>query len=143
MHGFKIAALAATSLIAAAAFTGSARATHVPTDGSPITLGNCVTSPCASTFPANEPFFIRHGFVSDTTRDESAWLLSPRSRFELTVDGQRAPSLVDLDWTSEQPAKFYVSNFRHGMTGVHTFVGCWYAEGTLQYCGTRTVTFTV
>ena len=26
--------------------------------------------------------------------------------------------------------------------GIRTFVGCWYADGTPLFCGTRTITFT-
>jgi hypothetical protein len=142
MHGFRIGTIVAAALVTAALAAGSASANQVPTAGSQIVLGVCVASPCASSFPAGEPFFIRHGFVSDTTREDSSVLLDPQTRFELTVDGQAVQSILDLDWTQDHPSKLYVSNFRMGMTGVHTFVGCWYVKSTLQYCGTRTVTFT-
>jgi hypothetical protein len=139
MHGFKIAALAALVLAFAAAPAG---ATGIPTTGTPITLGNCVASPCASTYPAGEPFFVRHGFITDGTEADLRFLLDPQTRFELTVDGQLAPSALELDLDGDPPSKRYITNFRFGMTGVHTFVGCWYSEGALVYCGTRTITFT-
>jgi hypothetical protein len=139
MHGFKIAALAALVLAFAAAPAG---ATGVPTTGTPITLGNCVASPCVSTYPAGEPFFVRHGFITDGTEADLRALLDPQTRFELTVDGQAVPAILDLEVNADPPSKGYLTNFRFGMTGVHTFVGCWYSDGALVYCGTRTVTFT-
>jgi hypothetical protein len=142
MHGFKIGMIGAAALVAAVLATGSASANSIPTTGSQIGLGTCVASPCTSTFPAGEPFFIRHGFISDGTPGDVSVLLNPGTRFVLTVDGEQAASTVDLDRTAEPPSKLNLSNFRFGLTGVHTFVGCWYVEGTLLYCGTRTVTFT-
>lgn len=140
MQGFRIGVIGAVVLVVAA-LAGSASANHVPTTGSPIVLGVCVASPCVSTFPAGEPFFVRHGFVADGTSEDSSALLDPQTRFDLTVDGEQVRSIIDLDWTAAHPSKRYVTNFRFGLTGVHTFVGCWYSEGTLMYCGTRTVTF--
>jgi hypothetical protein len=139
MHGFKIAALGALVLAFAAAPAG---ATDVPTTGTPITLGTCVASPCVSTYPAGEPFFVRHGFITDGTEEDFRVLLDPQTRFELTVDGQAVPATLDLDVNGSPPSKRYLTNFRFGLTGVHTLVGCWYSEGTLVYCGTRTITFT-
>lgn len=139
MHGFRIAALAALVLAFAAAPAG---ATSVPTTGTQITLGTCVASPCVSTYPAGEPFFVRHGFITDGTEADLRDLLDPQTRFELTVDGQAVPATLDLEVNADPPSKRYVTNFRFGLTGVHTFVGCWYSDGALVYCGTRTVTFT-
>ena len=78
----------------------------------------------------------------DGTDADLTVLLDPQTRFELTVDGQAVPSALDLDVVGEPASKRYVTNFRFGMTGVHTLVGCWYAEGVLVQCGTRTITFT-
>jgi hypothetical protein len=60
----------------------------------------------------------------------------------LTVDGEPVPSILDLDLVSAETSKRFITNFRFGLTGVHTLVGCWYVDGALLYCGTRTVTFT-
>jgi hypothetical protein len=138
MHGLRIAAVAAVLLVCGALAAATAGATSVPPTGTRVTLGQCVATPCESTLPAGEPFFIEHGFV-DSSRDV---LVNPRTRFELSVDGAPVRATVVLDLTGAEPSKLYVTNFRFGMTGVHTFVGCWYADGALLFCGTRTITFT-
>jgi hypothetical protein len=137
MHGLRTGAVVAIAL-ACAVLATPAGATAVPNTGTRVTLGQCVASPCESTLPAGEPFFIEHGFVG-STREE---LVNPRTRFELSVDGARVPATLVLDLTSGEPSKLYLTNFRFGMTGVHTFVGCWYADGDLLFCGTRTIAFT-
>ena len=142
MHGLRIATISAAALAAVAGFAASAGAYGIPTTGTQITLGQCVASPCESTYPAGEPFFISHGYVTDGSEEDLRVLLDPRTRFELTVDGQPVPALQALDVNAEPPSKLYVTNFRFGMAGVHTFVGCWYVQGTLAFCGTRTITFT-
>ena len=142
MHGLRIGPVSVLAAAVAAVAVGSASAAAIPTTGAQVTLGNCVASPCVSTYPAGEPFFIRHGFVGDGTDEDLRILLDPQTRFELTVDGQPAPAILALDPNGDPPSKRYITNFRFGMTGVHTFVGCWYAQGAVQFCGTRTVTFT-
>ena len=136
MHSIRIVLVAALMGIATALAVGPAAANNVPRSGSPITLGNCVATPCVSTYPAAEPFHVAHGFV-DAPRE---FLLNPGTRFELSVDGERAHSTVDLEL--DQPSKLNVSNFPVGLTGVHTLVGSWYVEGVLVQTGTRIVTFT-
>ena len=137
MHGLRIGAVAAIAL-ACAVLAASAGATGAPRTGTQVTLGNCVAAPCASTLAAGEPFFIEHGFVDSSRQD----LVNPRTRFELSVDGTSVYATLVLDLNGEEPSKLYLTNFRLGMTGVHTFVGCWYANGALLYCGTRTINFT-
>ena len=140
MYGLR--GVIAAALVFAACAVGLASAAPIPTTGTPITLGQCIAAPCVSTYPAGEPFFVRHGFITDGTDADLAFLLDPQTRFELTVDGQAVPSALDLDVVGNPASKRYVTNFRFGMTGVHTLVGCWYAEGFLVQCGTRTITFT-
>ena len=141
MHGVRIATTAA-AFVVAAVFAVSAGAHGIPTTGDQITLGNCVASPCTSTYAANEPFFVRQGFVTNGTDEDRRSLLDPRTRFELTVDGERVPAALDLDLNADPPSKLYITNFRFGMTGTHTLEGCWYSDGELQFCGTRSITFT-
>ena len=142
MHGLRIGVISVLAAAVAASAVGSANAHGIPTTGTQTTLGDCVASPCESNYPAGDPFFIRHGFITNGTEEDLHVLLDPQTRFELTVDGRPVPAALALDVNSDPPSKLYVSNFGFGMTGVHTFVGCWYAEGALQYCGTRTITFT-
>ena len=138
MYGLRGLTIAAAALV----FAAVAVAAPIPTTGAPITLGQCVASPCVSTYPAGEAFFLRHGFITDGTDADRSALLDPQTRFELTVDGHAVPSALELDVVGDPASKRYVTNFRFGMTGVHTLVGCWYAEGVLVQCGTRTITFT-
>ena len=140
MHGFRIGSIVA--LVLAALTLARGASADVPTTGERINLIVCVAAPCESTYPAGQPFFVRHGFGSDGSEQDADALLDPKTRFELTVDGKTVPQILDLDLVSDLPSQRYVSNFRFGLTGVHTFVGCWYAEGTLVFCGTRTITFT-
>ena len=140
LNRISFAAIAALALTVGALTAASASGAP-PTTGSQITLGTCVASPCVSSYPAGEPFFVRQGFTTDGTREDLRVLLDPQTRFELTVDGTKVPATVDLDVTAANASKRYVSNFRFGMTGIHTFVGCWYSDGTVVFCGTRTVTF--
>jgi hypothetical protein len=141
MYGLRLATTAALALVCAALAAAPAGAGRIPTTGTQITLGQCVATPCVSAFPAGEPFFVRHGFIQDPGTDV-ADLLDPGTRFELTLDGQPVPGALELDVTGDPPSKLYVTNFRFGLTGVHTLVGCWYSQGSLLYCGIRTITFT-
>ena len=125
MHRTKIGVAAALVAIAGALSVGTAAANNVPRIGPAITLGNCVAAPCVSTFPAREPFHVAHGFVNEPR----ALLLDSQTRVELFVDGERAQSTLDLELNADEPSRLNVTNFRDGMTGVHTLVGEWYAEG--------------
>ena len=142
MYGLRIATITALALVCAAFVVAPAGAMRIPTTGTRILLGQCVVSPCVSTYPAGEPFYVSHGFITDGSEVQLSQLLDPGTRFELTVDGQPVASALDLDVTADPPSKAYVTNFRFGLAGVHTLVGCWYAQGVLQYCGTRVITFT-
>jgi hypothetical protein len=129
--------VAVAALIVSALAATSAQANNVPLFDTTFGLSACSASPCASTLPANEPFSVRGGFVGEARPD----LVNPTHRFELTVDGVPMQGITDLDLS--EASKWYVYNFREGMTGVHTFVGYWYGtDGSLVLTGTRTVTFT-
>lgn len=131
-------AVAATVAIGASLATAG----NVPRTGERLSFSCAIIgAPCTETsLPANEPFFVAHGFnIVDSTKSE---LLDPQHRFELAVDGERVQGVVDLDLAAEVPTKWYVFNLRPGMTGTHTFTACWYqADGSLDFCGTRVVHF--
>ena len=92
--------------------------------GEPISVGGGYPT----TFPAGDPFHIKHGWAMETTEN------GPPGKygFELYVDGERVkedfvmrtfnpdthPVTFDLVW---------VHNFPDGMTGTRTFTGKWYA----------------
>jgi hypothetical protein len=129
--------VAAAAALVFAALAGTARANGVPQFDLKFGLSACIASPCDSTLPANESFSVRGGYVGDARED----LVNPSYRFELAVDGVTQQGILNLDLANA--SKFYVYNFRDGMTGTHTFVGCWYGtDGSLSFCGARTVTFT-
>jgi hypothetical protein len=54
---------------------GSALATHLPTTGTPLRLLNQAATP--TTFAANTPFFVRHGWICPP--EERALCLDPTS----------------------------------------------------------------
>jgi hypothetical protein len=135
-----VAWLAVAAVVAVSAT--SAAAGNVPRTGERLSFGCAIVGvPCTDeSLPANEPFFVAHGYnIVDITKGE---LLDPQQRFELNLDGQRLQGAIDLDLFAEVPTKWYVFNFRFGMTGTHTFTACWYtAGGELDFCGTRVVHF--
>jgi len=126
--------------VAGCAFAAApAGANSIPTTGDRILVGiPCSITSCVSTYPANQPFFIEHGFVNEA-KDV---LVDSGTRYELSVDGEAVASALELDLNAAEPSKFNLTNFRFGMTGVHVFVGCFYYEGALVTCAQRTVTFT-
>lgn len=88
-----------------------------------------------TTFPAGQPFHIRHG--------HSLWSDMPAIGvydFKLQVDGTYVrEDYVSLAVTSGDPdaiIKTWVFNFPDGMSGTHTFVGHWLApcRATLGPC---------
>lgn len=98
-----------------------------------------VTGACGDlSLTAGEAFHVAHGFTGEPWAD----LVNPLHRFELTIDGAQVHGAIDLDNGASE--KWYVFNFPTGMTGTHTFTGCWYSpDGSLAFpCGTRTVHFT-
>jgi hypothetical protein len=121
---------------------GAAEAGNVPRMGDQhVLLLQCalgVPGACDDvTLPAGEAFHVAHGFTGEPWAD----LVNPLHRFELSIDGTQVHGAIDLDQATLE--KWYVFNFPQGMTGTHTFTGCWYAtDGSLAFsCGTRTVYF--
>jgi len=141
--------VAAVAVVAAAlALAGSALATHLPTTGAPIRLLNQAATP--TTFPANTPFFVRHGWIC--TPDEGTLCLDPATAFRLYVDGQRMPSALDLELNQTCPpvvppsgectSRRYLTNFRFGLPpGPHAFRGEWWLNGTLNIVREATIEF--
>lgn len=138
-----------TSLVAAILSAGavavvvtSAWAGNVPRLGDQhVGLAACAfVGTCPDiTLTADAPFHVAHGFAAEPWSD----LVNPIHRFELAVDSVQVHGAVDLDRLAGYVGdKWYVFNFPEGMTGTHTFTGCWYAtDGGLIFCGTRVVHF--
>jgi hypothetical protein len=139
---FAVTTLLASLLLGAAFTAGTSRAGNVPRMGDQrvglLQCANGVPGACDDlTLTAGEAFHIAHGFVVEPWAD----LVNPLHRFELTIDGEQVHGAIDLDKATLE--KWYVFNFPQGMTGTHTFTGCWYAtDGSLAVpCGTRVVHF--
>ena len=133
---------AIVSVGAAAVVAASAWAGNVPRLGDQhVGLATCaVDGTCSDlTLTADASFFVAHGFTAESWSD----IVNPIHRFELAVDGLQVHGALDLDrYAGGLGDKWYVFNFPGGMTGTHTFTGCWYAtDGELIFCGTRVVHF--
>lgn len=134
--------VALAALVLAASLTASgAKAGNVPRTGDRVGLLACalgVPGACDDVYlTEGAPFHVAHGFTGEPWAD----LVNPLHRFELTIDGTQVHGAIDLDHATLE--KWYVFNFPQGMTGTHTFTGCWYGtDGTLDFpCGTRIVHF--
>ena len=132
------------TLVAAAGLYASAlSAGNVPRMGDQrVGIFACAyPGPCAPiTLEADEAFHVAHGMGDESWND----LLNPLTRFELTVDGVQVHGAIDLDKGDPDSlsSKVFVFNFPQGMTGTHSFTGCWYRPAGLDACGTRIVNFT-
>jgi hypothetical protein len=134
--------LVGTLTIAASISATTASAGNVPRMGDQgvglLACANGVPGACDDlTLTAGEAFHVAHGFATEPWPD----LVNPLHRFELTIDGTQVHGAIDLDKATLE--KWYVFNFPQGMTGTHTFTGCWYStDGSLAFpCGTRIVHF--
>lgn len=128
-------------VVVACAFAGSATADIPRTGDQRVGLLLCaLTGDCSDlTLAADEPFFVQHGFTAESCVDQR----NPLHRFELFVDGVEQHGALELTKADGGLCdKLYIFDFRNGMTGTHTFTGCWYGpDGALQSCGTRIVHF--
>jgi hypothetical protein len=82
-----------------------------------------------TTFEADTPFHINHGWGIQVGRDTSGTYKEiAHARFELEVDGVLVgEDFVDRYVDSGFHAKYYVFNFFDGLpAGDHTFTGHWY-----------------
>jgi hypothetical protein len=128
---------AVAALVAMGTLAGVAGA-EIPRMGDQRVVGfaQCAFLGCPEvTLVANEPFHVDQGWIAP--RDA---LVNPTLRFELSVDGVQRHGAIDLDLALG--SKIYVFNFPRGMSGTHSFTGCWYLpDGSLLACGTRIVHF--
>ena len=115
---------------AVSVFALPATANNKPTTGTKI---NLFAPP--STFSANTPFYIEHGFSCMRPDDANpSACMKSSSSFTLTVDGVLQKSSVDVDvFNDTKPftyVKRYLTNFPGGLpAGSHTFVGQFYQGG--------------
>jgi hypothetical protein len=109
-----------------------------------VELRECAFGPagCSDvTLVADEPFNVAHGWGAFTRKE----LVDPTLRFELSVDGIQKHGAIDFNFDPDAAGlllKTYVFNFPQGMSGTHSFTGCWYlADGSPPTCGTRIAHF--
>jgi hypothetical protein len=103
-----------------------------------------------ATAPANEPFWVGHGWCS-TADDEDPLrsVLSPSTRVTFTLDGQTLVTGTDVsfnvsfdDGVTCVAYKINYHNFASGLpAGSHTITGCWYLLGDLWFCREATIEF--
>lgn len=135
-------------VVAALAVGTTATASRLPTTGVAIRLLNPAATP--ATFAAETPFHVRHGFVC--VPEERALCLDPKTEFRLYVDGQRMPSMHDLEFRITCPSgestsnectnRGNLTNFRSGLpAGAHTFRGEWWVSGELTIVREATIEF--
>jgi hypothetical protein len=94
---------------------------------------------------AGQPFWVGQGFCS-TTDDEDAFAstVNPSTRVTIAVDGMQVSTGTDVSIGVGECVvrKFDYHNFRFGLpAGVHTFKGCWYWLGALQFCEQASIAF--
>jgi hypothetical protein len=116
-----------------------AAANDKPSSGAPIPLGPLGPT----TFPADTPFHIEHGFVcalgDGTCLGEQ---VSANAGFDLYLDGVLQPSTVDVDQRDGALSKLYLTNYPSGLpAGTYTFVGVNTLDGVAVMTRTKTITF--
>ena len=97
-----------------------------------------------SVFPAGTPFWIGYGFAPEQEDGAAKHSeLGPDTRFELDVDGSRAPMLTDLRTRgSSSVRKTDIAEFPAGLPlGWHDFVGRWYDNGKLILSSRASIEF--
>ena len=127
---------------------------NLPLYSNPPNLGSqfqglyfgCGTS--TSTYPANTAFFVEETWVkggwSTLLPQDRVSFNSPSTNFTLSVDGTGA-NVIRYNFynsTSDTMTKNFLANFPDGMSGVHTFIGEWNYDGSLNATCTVQVTFT-
>lgn len=89
----------------------------------------------ATTYPANTPLIIAHGWADEGFRVDpmKGAFMSPTTSFELQIDGVTQNSVQAFRYfpDADTMSKFYVSEYDEGLTDTHVFLGLWYLDGAL------------
>lgn len=136
MKSFAAALLIVAAVLVVAA---PASANSIPTTGTRIGLYAPPT-----TFPANTPFYVQHGFgCAFTEAGCPQTLMNGGLLFTLYVDGVlQSPSNVFVTSDGEGIAKWWLTNFPNGLpAGDHTLMGVWSANGVVGQTKVATITF--
>ena len=93
-----------------------------------------------TTFPANTPFYVEHGFVCETGTEACPF---GQGNLSLYVDGVLQRSTIVVTNAGGVVAKLWLTNFPDGLpAGDHTFVGVFSFTGQPTQIVTDTITFT-
>ncbi len=96
-----------------------------------------------TTFPANTPFYVQHGFGCPTGTNSVGGCQFGTGTFSLYVDGVLQPSTIVVTEGGGGVAKWWLTNFPNGLpTGDHTLVGVWTVSGAVFQTLSATITFT-
>jgi hypothetical protein len=147
-EAMKRAAALITVLAAMLVVVAAASAYHVPTTGTQIRLLDTGATP--TTFSANAPFFVRHGWTC--LPEEKSNCLDGKSEFRLYIDGQRMRSALDLELNlpcpvgvtpeNECSSRLNVTDVWGGLpAGAHAFRGEWWLNGELNTVREATIDF--
>jgi hypothetical protein len=147
-------------VVAALAVVLPASANHKPTTGTQIDIFHM---PLPTTFAANTPFYIEHGwgcgggpgfsgckdevYVGESGYSVGDWM--GHSDFQLYLDDELQPSTIDVDVVPPSKGnvgsifKFWLTNYPAGLpTGTYTFHGVWTGPtGTVDFETYATITF--
>jgi hypothetical protein len=114
-----------------------ASASSKPTTGTRIGLFAPPT-----TFPANTPFYVKHGFACDFSEADCPQAMAG-GLFTLYVDGVPQPSTLEVDAGSGGVTKWWITNVTNGLpAGDHTLVGVWTVKGAVVLTVPVTIMFT-
>jgi len=99
-----------------------------------------------TTFPANTPFHVEHGFVCNPgAAFQADCQYFGTGTFSLYLDGVLQPSTKIVTFVPDQYGVFgvldeeWLTNFPNGLAGVHTLVGVW----TLNHAPYATKSITI
>ena len=130
----------ALAMCAAAVIAMGAPATAYgkPAAGDRISLFSPPTS-----FAANSPFYIEHGFACELGDRDCLVEQFAKGDFDLYLDGTLQASTPDVGVTDGILRKLHLTNYPSGLpAGTYTFVGIWTIDrGTLLLTMTATITF--
>ncbi len=91
-------------------------------------------------FGVKVPFFVQHGFTQPDWTDPAVTTpavrrgtLAPTTHFALYFDGALQATLAynAYDPATDRFSRLWLRNYPSGLTGIHTFTGQWFEDGSL------------
>jgi hypothetical protein len=123
--------VAAVLVVAVPAATANSK----PTTGTALTLG-------MTTFPADTPFYVEHGFINDLRDHTTKHDLNAHSFFDLSINGVLQSSTIDVDVHDGLMSRLNLYKFPAGLpAGTYTFDNVWMLDGVVFASYTQTIVF--